>query len=132
MRTWTVRLGLSLMVVVGLWTNRVPAQESVAPPQFYGVPPQPCVMPPPYLVVVPTVPFVPDYHPAYPPLHVPPSPPPSKCAVVRTLNHFGMACHADPWGTTGNFASEFHWAFSSSRQWFGDPCVPCTQPNPWR
>lgn len=114
MKTWTVRLGLSLMVVVGLWTNRMPAQE--------------CVMPPPYVVVVPTVPFVPEYHPNYPPpLYPPLHPAPSTCAVVRTLNHFGLACQTDSFSAVGNFASEFRWAFGSSRNFFGEPCIPCTQ-----
>jgi hypothetical protein len=115
MRTWTVRLGLSLMVVVGLWTNRVPAQE------LY-------VAPPTQIFVVPTIPFVPDYHPSYPPpLYPPPRPAPSSHAVVRTLNHFGLACQYDNFSSVGTFHSEARWLFGSSRSFFGDPCIPCTQ-----
>ena len=43
MKTWTLRLGLSLMVVVGFWTNPLPAQ----------------------VIVVPTVPYEPDHRPYY-------------------------------------------------------------------
>ena len=115
MKTWTVRLGLSLMVVVGLWTSRAPAQEYVGPPgEVY---------------VVPTVPFVPNYHVAdTAPLPFPPGPPPSTSPLVRTLNFFGMACESDSFGTTGSFQSEFRWMFGSSRNWFGDRCCPCGQP----
>jgi hypothetical protein len=131
MKTWTVRLGLSLMVAVGLWTNRAPAQERVMPPAHeYGVPPKDCVMPPLQIVVVPTVPFIPDYRPVYPPpLYPPPPPCLAKHAVVRTLNHFGMGCQADSFSSVGSFQSEFRWAFGSSRTFFGDRCIPCGQPG---
>ena len=42
MKTWMLRLGMSLIVVVGFWTNRLPAQE---------------------VLLVPEVPYVPAYHP---------------------------------------------------------------------
>ena len=130
MRTWTVRLGLSLMVVVGLWTSRVPAQDRLGPPApVYTSPGTEYVGPPGQVFVVPTVPFVPDYHPAYPPLYPPPPPPPAKHAVVRFLNHFGMAYEADSFNCTGNFCSEFRWAFGPSRFFFEDRLIPCGQPG---
>jgi hypothetical protein len=114
MKTWTVRLGLSLMVVVGLWTNRTPAQE------YY-------VAPPVQVFVVPTIPYEPDRIPYYPPPLYPRPQPPAKHAVIRVLNHVGMACQADNFGAVGNFASEYRWMWGSSRNFFGEVCIPCTQ-----
>jgi hypothetical protein len=130
MRICTVRLGLSWMVVVGLWTSRMPAQERSSPPApVYTSPGQEYIGPSGQVFVVPTVPFVPDYHSPYPPLYPPPRPPLARSAVVRTLNHFGMGCEADSFGCTGNFCSEFRWAFGSSRSFFEDRCIPCGQPG---
>jgi hypothetical protein len=118
MRTWTVRLGLSLMMVVGLWTNRAPAQENVGP------------YPSTQVYVVPTVPVIPEYPPSYPPpLYPRPQSPPSKSPVVRTLNHFGLGCQADSFGSVGSFWSEFRWAYGSSRSFFEERCIPCGQPG---
>jgi hypothetical protein len=122
MRTWTVRLGLSLMVVVGLWTSRAPAQENLMPPA------QECVRPPLYVTVAPTLAFIPDHHPYYVPLSPPPPPCQAKHAVVRVLNHFGMGCQADSFSAVGSFASEFRWAFGSSRSFFEERCCPPGQP----
>ncbi len=104
MRTTTLRLGLSLMVVLSLWTGRLAAQQ---------------------VYVVPTVPYDPDHHPASPPpLPARPKPEPAKHLYKRVLNHFNLGCQADPWGFTGNFHSEASWMFGSSRSWFMEPCVP--------
>jgi hypothetical protein len=104
MKQWTLRLGLSLMVVVSVWTTRLPAQE---------------------LFVVPAVPYEPAHHPEYPPAIYPkPLPAPAKHLTTRVLNHFNMGCQADPWGTTGNFCSEARWIYGSSRSFFGETCVP--------
>lgn len=114
MKVWIIRFGLSLMMVVGLWTSRAPAQQ--------------CVGNPGEVFVAPTVPFNPDHHPEYPPLALPPKAPPSKCAVVRTLNYFGMGYEADSFNCTGSFMSEMRWIFSSSHVWFEDRSCPCGQP----
>ncbi len=93
------------------------------------LPLQDCTLPPPYVVVAPTIPFIPEYHPYYPPFLSPPQhPAPAKHAVVRTLNHFGMACQADSFRSVGSFNSEMRWLFGSSRSFFGEGCCPPGQP----
>lgn len=105
MQRWTLRLGLSLMVVVSCWTNGLPAQE---------------------VFVVPTVPYEPAHHPDYPPpLYPRQQPDPAKHLPIRVLNHFDLACKYDSWDATGTFHSEMRWLFGSSRSFFGDRCFPC-------
>jgi hypothetical protein len=105
MKQRTLRLGLSLMVVVSVWTTRLPAQD---------------------VFVVPAVPYEPAQHPDFPAAIYPrPLPPPAKYLPTRVLNHFNLGCQADPWGTTGNVFSEARWIFGSSRSFFGEKCVPC-------
>ncbi len=112
MKTWTVRLGLSLMVVVGLWTNRLPAQELIAPPG--------------QVFVVPTTPYEPDRLPYYPsPLTPAPLPAPARLFWTRCLNLVGLACQTDYWGCSTNLPTEIRWVFGSSRNFFGEVCVPC-------
>ena len=103
MKEWTLRLGLSLMVVVVFWAERAPAQE---PPLF----------------IVPTVPYDPDHHPRTPAaFYVRPQPEPGSHTI---LNHFGLGCQGDPWGTVMSFHQEMRWMFGSSRSFFGERCDP--------
>jgi len=111
MKTWTLRLGLSLMITVGFWTNRLPAQQYIIPPVQE-------------VLVVPTVPYEPAYHPYVPAAFTPPPPPPAKHFWTRYLNSCGMGCQADPWGSVGSFHSEMHFIFGSSRDYFGERCDP--------
>ena len=99
MKQWTLRLGLSLMVVVSVWTTRLPAQD---------------------VLVVPAAPYEPAQSPPHSAAIIAPRTTPYK----RVLNHFNFACQADPWATTGTFCSEFRWVFGSSRSFFDEPCVP--------
>jgi hypothetical protein len=104
MNAKALRLGLSLMVVISFWSARLAAQE---------------------VFVVPTVPYDPDHHPVSPPPFSPrPTPPPAKHLYKRVLNHYGMGCQADPWGSVQNFHWEANWMFGSSRSWFFEQCVP--------
>src|SRR5260370_25635384 len=76
MKTWTLRLGLSLMVGIGCWANRLPAQE---------------------ILVVPTVEYEPEHHDPYVfPFGPRPQPAPSKHLVCRALSKHGMACQEHP------------------------------------
>ncbi len=103
MRTTTLRVGLSLMVVISLWAGRLAAQE---------------------VYVVPTVPFDPDHHAPSPNLIPRPAPPPAKHLYKQVLNHFGMACQPDPWNYPFTFHQEMNWMFGSTRTWFNEPCIP--------
>ena len=105
MKTWTVRLGLSLMVIVGFWTNRLPAQE---------------------LFVVPAVPYAPAHHPPSAPAYAPPyMAPPAKHGVTRVLNQHGMCCGVDPFSPAcGNLRYELNFIFGSCRWWMQEPCYP--------
>jgi len=137
MKMRMVWLGLSLMIVVGLSTNRAPAQEPVPPPipqnGNYIPPPIPqngYYLPtvPPHVFVVPTTPYEPERHPYYPsPLQPRPTLPPARHATTRLLNHCGLACQADSFGCCGNFHSEWNWIFGSCRTFFGETCYPPQQ-----
>ena len=105
MKMWTVRLGLSLMIIVGFWTNPLPAQE---------------------ILVVPAIPYEPAYQ---PPGNNPfaPRPPAPKAThlPVRLLNSHGVACQNDPYyPTCGNVFYELRFAFGSCRSFFDQACVP--------
>ena len=105
MRTWTLRLGLSLMVVVGFWTSRLPAQE---------------------ILVVPMVPYEPELHEPSPfPFAPRPRPEPAKHLPRRVLNHFDMCCQNDPYViASSSWHYEALFVFGSSRWFFQQPCVP--------
>jgi hypothetical protein len=105
MTTWTVRLGLSLIVVVGFWANRLPAQEVLVVPL---VPYEPALQPPP------SFPFSPR-----------PRPAPAPSAVHRCMNKHGVGCAADPYyPTCGSCHYEWNFAFGSCRWFFDQPCIP--------
>jgi hypothetical protein len=113
MRTWTVRLGLSLMVVVGFWTNRLPAQV-----QFVVAPGQ-------QVLVFPTVPYEPDSHPPSDyPFYVRPKREKAKHLYKRVLNCVGMGCQDSADGWCGNFWSEYRYIYGSCRDWYSDKCSP--------
>jgi hypothetical protein len=112
MNKWTVRLGLSLMVVVGLWTSRAPAQQYIPPPDGP-------------VFIVPVTPYEPEHRPYGPTELSPrPAPAPAKHAVTRVLNHYGLGCQADSFACCGSAHSEFHWVFGSCRTFFGETCYP--------
>src|SRR5262245_57767044 len=78
MKIGMLRLGLSLMIVLGFWTNRLPAQD--------------------HLLVVPTIPYEPLMHPPTPAPFGPRSPGLTATNPLhRTLNNHGMACGIDPY-----------------------------------
>jgi hypothetical protein len=105
MRTWMLRLGLSLMVVVGFWTNPLPAQE---------------------ILVVPTIPYEPAYQPPMPfPFPPGPRPGPADHHLRRVLNSHGMGCKDDPFYTTcGSLHYELRFIFGSCRSFFSQGCDP--------
>src|SRR5688572_600023 len=129
-----LRVGLSLIVAVGLWASRLPAQAPIPIPPPIQIPP-PIVQKapmapgyltpyPPHVLVVPYVPYEPAHHPYSDAALVPPlQPPPGKHCLQRMFNSHGMGCQANPDGT-GNLHSEFRFVFGSSRWFFGESCWP--------
>jgi hypothetical protein len=116
MQRSTIRLGLSLMVVVGFWTNRLPAQD---------------------IFVVPVTPYAPAYHPYSPPAFFsPPPPPPANHGLKQCLNKYGMHCTVDPfYPVCGNWRYEANFIFGSCRYWMGEGCAPIPghgQKHGWR
>jgi hypothetical protein len=105
MKTWTVRLGLSLMVVIGCWANRLPAQE---------------------ILVVPTVEYEPAHHEPFTfPFAPRPQPAPANHVVCRALNSHGMGCQEDPYTiAASSWRYEMRFIFGSSRWFLAQPCVP--------
>ena len=114
MKTWTLRLGLSLTVVVAFWAKPSAAQE---------------------VLVVPTVPYEPAHQGLMPPAfaqRVPP-PPPARFHA-RLFNSHGMGCQVNPYyPLCGNLGYELNFAFSSCRWFFDEACppnAPCAN-RPW-
>lgn len=139
MRRQLVWLGLSLMVVVGLWTNSVPAQEPVPPPistpgpmpapaptQGYFAPPEGYLnLPPGQVFVVPTTPYEPAPVPYFPsPITPRPVGPRAPHLSTRILNHYGVGCQYDSFAACSSFRSEMRWMFGSCRAFFGETCYP--------
>ena len=104
MKTW-LRLGLSLIIVIGFWASRLPAQE---------------------ILVVPTVPYEPEHHESSVfPFTPRPQPEPAKHLARRVLNHFDLGCQHDPYTVaSGGWRYEARFVFGSSRSFFSLPCVP--------
>jgi hypothetical protein len=103
MKRSTIRLGLSLMLAMGWWVQRLPAQTPAAPLPAHSAPCH-CAS-----VLDPDAPPGPQ----------------RKTFTVRALNHFGLCCassHNQP--TCGNLHSELTFIFGSCRQFFGEPCLP--------
>lgn len=114
MRTNTVRIGLSLMVVLSFNVDRLPAQVVTMAPGGEQI------------LVVPTVPYEPAYIPtAGSPFAFPPPPPPGKHRLQTAFNQHGMCCESNtPWGACGNFWYDYYFIFGSCRSFFGEPCYP--------
>ena len=113
MPTWTLRLGMSLMVVLCFWADRLHAQVTIAPPGEQ-------------VFVVPTVPYEPAR--LYPggSVYLPPPPmPPANHRVQHLFNQHGMGCQSNaPWGACGNYHYDFFFIFGSCRSFFGEGCAP--------
>ena len=104
MRTWTQRLGMSLMIVVGFWTNGLRAQE---------------------VLVVPEVHYEPESHqPAYLPFSPRPKAPPADHLARRALNCTGVGCQDDAYAACGSWRFEADFIFGSCRTFFKLPCAP--------
>lgn len=104
MKTSTLRLGLSLMVVVGFWTNPLPAQ----------------------VLVVPTVPYEPAPRPYYDMPLVPRQLPATPNDLVhRSMYNHGVGCGPDGYyNTCPGWRYEAHFIFGSCSWFFGQPCTP--------
>ena len=127
MHTWTLRLGLSLMITAGFWPSRLPAQADPPPPYLPNTPYGPATYLPyaPQVLVVPAVPYEPARPPQFPAAYaLPKSPPPAEYALRRALNNHGLGCYANRDGNCGSFYSEMRFIFGSCRSFFGDTCDP--------
>ncbi|MBI1830070.1 MAG: hypothetical protein HYR84_01305 [Planctomycetes bacterium] len=103
MTTWTVRLGLSLMIVVGFWSNGALAQE---------------------IMLVPSIQYEPARHgPATYPLSPRSEPAPADHALRRMLNNHGVGCKTDLFSPVcTDFRHEWRFAFGSCRYFFDQQC----------
>ncbi|MBI2807473.1 MAG: hypothetical protein HYX68_21020 [Planctomycetes bacterium] len=103
MRATTLRLGLSLTVVLCFWANPASAQQ---------------------VYVVPTVPYEPAYVPYSPPVFgYRPPPPLSSSRVHGILNQHGVACQVDPYyANCANWHYEMNFIFGSCRSFFREDC----------
>ncbi len=129
MRMWSVRLGLSLTVMVSVWTHGLPAQERIGmpTPDLIGVPPANWGY---QLFVVPTVPYEPDhYDPLPPPFEELPRPGTARHRLMQLMNQHGYGCDgAGGWGC-GSFTYDMHFFFGSCRDFFNQRCEPCRLHN---
>lgn len=109
MKTWTLRLGLSLMVVAAFWTGRVAAQEPI--------------------LLVPESHYEPARHPAVPPAFAAPlRPAPATHPLHRAMNNHGLNCGVNPfYPACGNLHYELRFILGSCRSYFGESCPP----NSW-
>lgn len=114
MKTWTVRLGLSLMVALCLTASRLPAQTLVTA--------QPTVQ----VMVVPIVPYEPAHHAPLPaPFIPPPAPDSAHHRIQHLLNQHGLACQSNArWGACGNLHYDCQFIFGSCRTFFNERCYP--------
>jgi hypothetical protein len=112
MKRGMVRLGLSLIVAMGWWVQRLPAQDPPAPP------PAPCC---------PGAAPVLEPGPAGEAAH-----PERNGLLTRIANRHGMGCYSthDSPGC-GSLHSELTFIFGSCRSFFGEPCQPYPR-QPWR
>lgn len=114
MRTWTMKLGLSLMVVLSFRAERLPAQEITIGPFEH-------------ILVVPAAPYEPARVMPMPYVAAPRTPPPpARHAVNYLFNMHGMGCQSNaPWGACGSYHYDMRFIFGSCRDFFGEPCYPC-------
>ena len=104
MTIWTVRLGLSLMIVIGFWTNPLPAQQ---------------------ILLVPAVPYEPAQQPPGYFLFTPRPQPSADHGLHRALNKHGVACQADGYyNTCAGWRYEARFIFGSCSSFFNQPCEP--------
>ena len=103
MRTWTLRFGLSLMVMLSFWTSRLPAQE---------------------ILIVPEVPYEPAHHAPAPWALAPrPLPAPADHWARRVLNQHGVGCANDPfYPACINWRYQATFVFGSCRSFFDQQC----------
>ena len=128
MREWTLRMGLSLIITIGVWAGPSAAQPPLPPGVSMPVGPLPAIYLPGQtgLVIVPAVPYEPAYHPPYAPgFAAKEQPAPSPYPVHRMLNQHGMGCTANYWGACTNLTFNTRFVFGSCRDFFGDRCAPC-------
>jgi hypothetical protein len=140
MKNCSMRLGLSLMVMVSVWTHGLSAQEKIAPPngpapEMIGPPPTPALIgvPPPNswaLFVVPEIPYDIDHHdPLPPPFELPPPPGSARHRLMQLMNQQGYGCTANNgWGCS-NTCYDLHFFFGSCRDFFGERCDACQLPK---
>jgi hypothetical protein len=109
MKRCTVRLGLSLMLAMGWWVQRLPAQAPIAP-----------------------APAAPASAPCCASSQNPPADGQQlHQGLRRLLNRHGLCCqgsHDSP--TCGSLHSELTFIFGSCRQFFGEPCLVPPRHNP--
>lgn len=112
MKTWTLRLGLSLMVAMGFWANRLPAQTITVAPGGEQV------------FVVPVVPYEPALIYPYPsPLAEKMPPELARHRLQYLMNQHGVSCKSNsPWGACGNLHYDFNFIFGSCRWFFSERC----------
>ena len=104
MKIGMMRLGMSLMLVVGFWTNRLPAQEIFVVPEVFYEPARPGPTP----LILPR-----------------PLPTPADHLARRAVNHCGVGCQDDPYyPTCGSWRYEARFIFGSCRSFFEQPCAP--------
>jgi hypothetical protein len=106
MKTWTLRLSMSLMVVAAFWANRLPAQEPV--------------------VIVPPSPYEPARHPYFPPaITIPERPPVPSHPIHRFMHNHGINCGlVYPYAACSNLHYETRYVFGSCRWFFNETCPP--------
>jgi hypothetical protein len=106
MQIWTVRLGMSLMVMGAFWLNPALAQEQI--------------------LVVPEIPYEPERHPYTPAAFGQrEQPAQSPYLVHRALNKHGMGCQTDPYyPLCAGWRYEANFIFGSCRSFFGESCPP--------
>jgi hypothetical protein len=111
MKRSTVRLGLSLLVAMGWWVQRLPAQAPTAP----EAPSPPArLSPAPVLASAPCCGGEAG----------PDQPGPPKTLLRQALNRHGVGCyttHNVP--GCGSLHSELTFIFGSCRVFFGEPCM---------
>jgi hypothetical protein len=110
------RLGLSLFVMIGFWTNSATAQYILPIPDKAEYP---------RVMVVPPVPFYVAHHPPYPmPFYPAPPPPPARTLCERLMNRFGMNCNPNHDLIAGNLWENCHLVYGSSHDFFKEFCGP--------
>jgi hypothetical protein len=110
MKRTTIRVGLSLMVAVGWWVQKVPAQTPTAAA--------------PTVVIEAACPA-----PALTPIDSS-SPTSVRQWFKQVANHYGRCCSSDlnnP-GCMG-WRAEAQFVFGSCRYFFGEPCLPPAPPK---